>query len=157
MANPLSGMGNCSLYSSGRGSLFPSLHSSDTHPQAGIFLMPYQFQQAEIKLNCLKASVCLTFRNPHSGKYNSPHLFWFFFSKPSVYKKACQIMKLLTSFMWHFGRFSIKRNRRTSQKQSKLKLSSATIKKQQRVKHCICKNVSYSFGLWTARSWLIWK
>lgn len=68
-------MENCSLHSTGRGSLLPSLHSADTHPQAGIFLMPYQFQQAEIKLNCLKASVCLTFKNPMIDNCNSAHLF----------------------------------------------------------------------------------
>lgn len=86
-ANPLSGLGNCSLHSTGRGSLFPSLHSADTHPQAGIFLMPYQFQQAEIKLNCLKASVCLTFRNPQRNECNSPHLFQFFLN-PGTLKKV---------------------------------------------------------------------
>lgn len=37
-------------------------------------------------------------------------------------------MKLLTSFMGHFCRFSIMRNHTTSQKQSKLKLSSVRIK-----------------------------
>lgn len=68
-------MENCSLHSTGRGSLLPSLHSADTHPQAGIFLMPYQFQQAEIKLNCLKASVCLTFKNHMIDNCNSAHLF----------------------------------------------------------------------------------
>lgn len=91
-ANPLSGMGNCSLHSTGRGSLLPSLHSGDTHPQAGIFLMPYQFQQAEIKLNCLKASVCLTFRNPLRDDCNSPHLFQLF--KSQEYKKKGQSMKV---------------------------------------------------------------
>lgn len=107
-------MENCSLHGAGRGSRpqpastpqpphpptpQPPPPSADTHPPAGIFFMPYQFQQAEIKLNCLKASVCLTLASAQRRLWFSSLVFsstFFLFHKPSMKKKDTALKVSIT-------------------------------------------------------------
>lgn len=78
--------------------------------------MLYQFQQAEIKLNCLKASVCLSFRNPLSDNCNSPHLFQLF---KIIYVRG-EGGVLPPVFIWYSPRFSNTSDHRTFYKSSKV-------------------------------------